>query len=56
MIEVPATFRAMPRWWTRGTRWLDALPRLVAGQCDSWGLALDGPVRHGSNALVVPVR
>ncbi len=56
MIEVPPTFRAMPRWWTEATFWLDALPRLVAEQCDSWGLAIDGPVRHGSNALVVPVR
>jgi len=56
VIEVPATFRAMPRWWSEGTDWVEALPRLVADQCERWRLAPDGPVRHGSNALVVPVR
>lgn len=56
MIEVPASFRAMPRWWGDGTVWLDALPSLVAAQCDRWGLTPDGVVRHGSNALVVRVR
>ena len=56
MIEVPAGFRAMPRWWHDGTDWLDVLPRLVAEQCDVWELRPDGGVRHGSNALVVPVR
>ena len=55
MIEIPASFRAMPRWWTDGTGWLDALPRLVEAQCDRWSLKVEGPVRHGSNALVVPV-
>ncbi len=38
MIEVPATFRAMPRWWSDGTDWLDALPELVATQCARWEL------------------
>jgi len=56
MIEVPATFRAMPRWWSDGTDWLDALPELVARQCTRWQLTPDGDVRHGSNALVVRVR
>ena len=56
MIEVPPTFRAMPRWWSDGTDWLDALPELVATQCERWQLAPDGAVRHGSNALVVRVR
>ena len=56
MIEVPATFRAMPRWWSDGTDWLDALPELVATQCARWELTPDGDVRHGSNALVVRVR
>ena len=37
MIEVPATFRAMPRWWSDGTDWLDALPELVATQCARLG-------------------
>jgi len=56
MIEVPATFRAMPRWWSDGTDWLDALPELVATQSAQWELTPDGDVRHGSNALVVRVR
>lgn len=56
MIEVPASFRAMPRWWADGSDWLDALPGLVAGQCERWDLTPDGEVRHGSNALVVRVR
>ena len=56
MIEVPPTFRAMPRWWSDGTAWLDALPELVATQCARWQLAPDGEVRYGSNALVVRVR
>ncbi|HYI52354.1 MAG TPA: aminoglycoside phosphotransferase family protein [Microlunatus sp.] len=56
MIEVPATFRAMPRWWSDGTDWLDELPDLVAAQCRRWDLDPDGDLRHGSNALVVPVR
>lgn len=58
MIVVPPAFRAMPRWWhdAAGRAWLDALPRLVDEQCRRWRLVLDGPPRHGSNALVVPVR
>ena len=55
-VEIPASFRAMPRWWQKGTAWLDELPRLVAWQCRSWNLVIDGEVAHGSNALVVPVR
>jgi streptomycin 6-kinase len=56
VIEVPASFRAMPRWWSEGTGWLDALPMLAAAQCERWALRPDGKPRHGSNALVLPVR
>ncbi|MFD7311350.1 aminoglycoside phosphotransferase family protein [Promicromonospora sp. NPDC059942] len=59
MIEVPATFLAMPRWWTATAveeQWLADLPRLVDARCRHWGLTVDGLPRHGSNALVVPVR
>ncbi|GAA3626359.1 aminoglycoside phosphotransferase family protein [Microlunatus ginsengisoli] len=56
MIDVPAGFRAMPRWWSEGTDWLDRLPALVEEQCRRWSLEPDGSLRHGSNALVVPVR
>jgi streptomycin 6-kinase len=48
----------MPRWWhdEAGRAWLDRLPALVQAHAARWGLRLDGQVRHGSNALVVPVR
>lgn len=54
-IEVPASFLAMPRWWTEGADWLAGLPALVAERCAVWDLVVDGPFLHGSNALVVPV-
>lgn len=54
-IQVPESFRAMPRWWSEGDAWLEALPGLVEEMCGRWGLALDGEPMHGSNALVVPV-
>lgn len=58
LVEIPEAFRTSPRWWRDpvGRRWLDDLPGLVEATCASWQLAVDGPVRHGSNALVVPVR
>lgn len=59
MIEIPAGFRTMPRWWAATPaerRWLADLPQQVETWCGHWGLTVDGPPRHGSNALVVPVR
>ena len=58
MITVPASFREMPRWWhdADGRAWLEHLPALVDAHAARWDLTLDGPVQHGSNALVVPVR
>lgn len=58
VVEVPDEFRRSPRWWhdPAGRRWLDDLPGLVTVTCIAWGLTVDGPARHGSNALVVPVR
>ncbi|WP_425955474.1 aminoglycoside phosphotransferase family protein [Xylanimonas sp. McL0601] len=58
-VEIPAAYRAMPRWWAATApdrAWLAALPATVDAWCDRWSLALDGPVSHGSHALVVPVR
>lgn len=49
----------MPRWWSATPaehRWLTDLPELVETWCDRWDLTVDGLPRHGSNALVVPVR
>lgn len=51
-IVVPPSFMAM-RGPARG--WLAAPPELVEAQCRRWDLTIDGPVTHGSNALVVPV-
>jgi streptomycin 6-kinase len=57
VISVPQSFREMPRWWGGNERdWLERLPGLAEEQCSRWGLAVDGPVLHGSNALLVPVR
>jgi streptomycin 6-kinase len=55
VIEVPQSFRDQPRWWRGGQDWLAELPARVQQQCRRWRLTPDGPVRHGSNALVVPV-
>ena len=45
----------MPRWWSEGSGWLDALPRLVRTYCSRWQLTVTGDMQHGSNAAVVPV-
>ncbi len=55
-LSIPTSFREQPRWWAEGDRWLDALPEALLQQCRSWELEPDGPLRHGSNAVVVPVR
>ncbi len=55
-FAVPDSFREMPRFWDGGDRqWLDGLPATVAGRLKLWHLELDGEVRHGSNAIAVPV-
>jgi len=54
-IAVPPAFLAMPRWWSEGSDWLDALPRLVHSYCSRWRLTVTGDMRHGSNAAVIPV-
>jgi streptomycin 6-kinase len=56
VIEVPKSFRDMPRWWRDGRRWLDSLPGLVQEQLVRWRLTVDGSILHGSNAIVIPVR
>jgi streptomycin 6-kinase len=55
MIELPASFLGMPRWWTEGADWLRELPEAVERQCAQWQLEIVGAVAHGSNAVVVPV-
>jgi streptomycin 6-kinase len=54
-IAVPQTFRDMPRWWSEGSEWLDALPRLINTYCLRWALTVTGDIAHGSNAAVIPV-
>lgn len=39
-----------------GADWLAELPELVRTVLQDWDLELDGPARHGSSALVLPVR
>lgn len=55
-IALPQSYLDMPRWWHGGRDWLDDLPAAVATQCQRWNLVIDGPVQHGSNALIVPVQ
>lgn len=39
------------------SRWLDELPAKVAGLCEKWGLALDGPAMSGgTHSYAAPVR
>jgi streptomycin 6-kinase len=45
----------MPRWWSEGSGWLEALPALVQTYCVRWRLTVTGDMRHGSNAAVIPV-
>lgn len=55
-ITLPQTFLEMPRWWHEGADWLAALPKTVEDVCQRWNLYPDGPIMHGSNAIVAPVR
>jgi streptomycin 6-kinase len=45
----------MPRWWSEGPEWLEALPRLIRTYCARWQLTVTGGMAHGSNAAVVRV-
>lgn len=54
-IEIPRSFREMPRWEREGTAWLDTLPSLLAEMCGIWRLRPDGTALHGSNAIALPV-
>jgi streptomycin 6-kinase len=60
MVTVPEGFLRFGRWQREGEAgraWLDALPGVVDALCARWGLAVDdGPVLHGYNGVVVPVR
>jgi streptomycin 6-kinase len=54
-IQVPQSFRQMPRWWTDSS-WLDSIPGIASAMCRRWRLQITGEPVHGSNALVFPVR
>jgi len=58
VLTVPAPFAAATaaREGPAGRRWITDLPALVDRLLVDWRLELDGPVRHGYVALVVPVR
>ncbi|MBA2468968.1 MAG: kinase [Chloroflexia bacterium] len=55
-VELPESYRAMPRWWREGPAWLDGLSDTAAALCRRWSLTRDGTLMHGSNAIAIPVR
>jgi len=58
VVIVPAPFAAATaaREGPAGQRWITQLPTLVDCLLEDWDIGLDGPVRHGYVALVIPVR
>lgn len=52
---VDAVSRLEPEGGPSGADWVRALPTLLGSVLEDWGLAPDGPARHGRTALVVPV-
>lgn len=55
-LALPGTFLA---YAARGPEWsdfIDGLPALVSSLVDEWELRVDGTLRHGYAAVVVPVR
>jgi streptomycin 6-kinase len=57
MIDVPEQFarEIVEREGVRGSRWIAALPGLVAELLERWGCVPTGPAMHGKVGLVVPV-
>lgn len=57
-MTVPAPFASATaaREGAAGRRWITQLPTLVDRLLEDWDIGLDGPVRHGYVALVIPVR
>ena len=57
MIEIPADYRARVMQFVGepAAEWLAALPDVIADLCWRWQLIPDGPVRHSTLGLVVPV-
>lgn len=55
-FEIPSAFASYGGQESRFAQFLDRLPGLVHGLVEEWELTYDGPPRHGSCALVVPVR
>jgi streptomycin 6-kinase len=54
-IDIPQSFRDMPRWRRDGSLWLESLPGLIHAQCTRWALTISGEAAHGSNAIAIPV-
>lgn len=55
-IDLPVAFLEMPRWWHDGQHWLHTLPETTEAICRRWNLTTEDEIRHGSNAIVIPVR
>lgn len=54
LLGNPLTFAAAAS--PQGRTWIDGLPRMIATALRRWWLEVDGDVRSGSNAIVIPVR
>lgn len=56
-IDVPEPLAAslVTHFGDAGRAWIASVPDLIADYLDRWSLRLDGPPRHGSAGLVVPV-
>ncbi|MFE9748595.1 aminoglycoside phosphotransferase family protein [Saccharothrix saharensis] len=50
---IPESFRNPPL--PRDPAWLSALPAAIEDRLATWDLRPDGPAKHGSHALVIPV-
>ena len=57
-LLVPPSFRDEPRWAHErpdALAWLDGLEATAHRTIDAWQLTVDGPSRHGSNGIAIPV-
>ena len=55
MITVPSAFASdiVQREGEAGRHWISSLPDLVAALAERWHLTLDGPIHHGTLAIII---
>ncbi|WP_422746894.1 aminoglycoside phosphotransferase family protein [Mycobacterium sp. WMMD1722] len=56
MIELPEAVLAMAHRGPEWQEWVDSLAARGQAQLRDWDLRVDGPPRHGTTSLVLPVR